>query len=369
MTGGNQLVTVTLRNPLDKSQTHDYYIRPFDNVLAQDWLKALEDIVDRNLMLEKNFCFLGFPNTARNLEYLCNELNQHSLTINQFFGGHYQIDTVYTPKLVVDQDHGPNHEVFNTLHNHFERLQGTVENLSNYYRSANDQTKFAIRQLNNICHELESLILSQRKLIRDPNWVRPSQITTWLTAPRYNLTDQHRGLFLSNGYQRHFGTVYMHWCQIGKTYFEVWRDESAPELTDTVCEAITNLQYYSGEFDIEWGRTTDNSVEWWRQSMQPFYQWLDQQGVDINNTDFSLGHLPIGEVLLKESFGTDDPERIWNLLSQHLDIYAVEVNGRRAVYDYVWSDKDYQQMQIDMLRPGYRYQSRIKNELAEKSLS
>jgi len=358
MNGGNQLIKVTLRNPLNKSQRLSYYIKPLDNQLARDWVRALEQIVDQNLMLEKNFCFLGFPHTLRSLEYLCNCLNQSVVQINDFFGGHYQITEAYTPESCVAEDLGPNHETLNTLHNHFERLQGTVENLSTFYRSANDPTKFAIRQLNNICHELESLILSQRKLRLDPDWVRPSQITTWLNAPRYTLTDEHRRGFLDNGYQRNFGTVYMHWCQIGKTYFEVWRDEHAPKLTDTVCEAITHLQYYSGEFDIEWGRTVDNHEQWWHEDIAPFYQWLEDNGLDKNNTELSLGHLPVGQVLLKESFGTEDWAEIWPMLEQHLDIYSVEVNGHKAIYNYVWSDSDYDQIQIDMLRPGYKYSSR-----------
>jgi hypothetical protein len=318
----------------------------------------LENIIDQNLMLEKNFCFLGFPSTSRSLEYLCDRLNQYVIQINNFFGGHYQITEIYTPELCVAEDLGPNHETLNTLHNHFERLQGTVENLSTFYRSANDQTKFAIRQLNNICHELESLILCRRKLRLVPIWIRPSQITKWLNATRHALTDEHRQGFLTNGYQRTFGTVYMHWCQIGKTYFEVWRDEHAPELTDTVCEAITHLQYYSGEFDIEWGRTVDNQEQWWLDEMAPFYQWLEDNGLDKNNTALSLGHLPIGQVLLKESFGTEDWNTIWQLLEQHLDIYSIEVNGRIATYDYVWSDGNYDQLQIDMLRPGYTHSSR-----------
>jgi hypothetical protein len=358
MNGGNQLIKVTLRNPLKKSQQLSYYIQPLDNQLAKDWVRALETVIDQNLMLEKNFCFLGFPHTARTVEYLCNQLNQYVGQINDFFGGHYHIADVYTPELCIADDLGPDHAVLNTLHNHFEQLQGTVENLSAFYRSANDPTKFAIRQLNNICHELESLILSQRKLQRDPAWVRPSQITTWLNAPRYALTDRHRQGFVDNGYQRNFGTVYMHWCQIGKTYFEVWRDEHAPELTDTVCEAITHLQYYSGEFDIEWGRTVDNREQWWLEEIAPFYQWLESNGLDKNNTALSLGHLPIGQVLLKESFGTENWEEIWPMLEQHLDIYSVEVNGHKATYDYVWSDSEYNQLQIDMLRPGYKHSSR-----------
>lgn len=358
MSGGKPLVKVTLRNPLDKDDQLSYYIEPADHQLAQDWIIALENLLRRDLMLEKNFCFLGFPHSARNLDYLCSTLNKHIQCINDFFGGHYCITESYTPDTVVAIDLGPNHETLNLLHNHFERLQGTVNNLSTFYRSANDQTKFAIRQLNNICHELESLILSQRKLQRDPEWVRPSQITTWLNAPRHQLTDQHRDGFRLNGYQRHFGTVYMHWCQIGKTYFEVWRDEGAPKLTDTVCEAITHLQYYSGEFDIEWGRTVDHNQDWWNKNMQPFYDWIISQGLDANDTRLSLGHLPIGKVLLESSFGTDDPYQIWQMLGAHLDIYSIEVNGYQAVYDYVWSDSNYDQLQIDMLKPGYAYSSR-----------
>ena len=122
----------------------------------------------------------------------------------------------------------------NVLHNHFERLQNTVENPSPYYQVADYETKYAIRQLNNLCHEIESLILSQRKQYAEPEWVRPSQITTYFGVKRYPLTDEHRQGFLTNGYNRQFGGVYMHWTQIGKTLFEVFRDEGAPELTDAV---------------------------------------------------------------------------------------------------------------------------------------
>lgn len=362
--GGIQLIKVTLRNPLCKEDLLTYYISPFTNALAQDWVIALEKIIDNKLLLEKNFCFLGFPNTARSVEYLCDQLNSHVKRINQYFGGHYTIEEYFDPTQIVADDLGPNHTLLNTLHNHFERLQGTVENLSEYYRSANDQCKFSIRQLNNICHELESLILSRRKQIKDPLWIRPSQITTWLTAPRYDLKDEHRLGFLTNGYARDFGTVYMHWCQIGKTYFEVWRDENAPKLTSTICEAITPLKYYSGEFDIEWGRSVNYSMSWWQKELEPFYSWLRDENIDVLDTKNSLGHLPVGTVLLEKSFGTTDPDKIWNILEHHLDIYSVEVNGKTAVYDYVWSDSDYEDLQIKMLKPGYRYQSRTSNEMA-----
>ena len=98
----------------------------------------------------------------------------------------------------------PKQHTLNRLHNYFEQLQGTVWNLSPYYKLADYETKYAIRQLNNICHEIEGLILSQRKLNVMPEWVRPSQITTFLHASRHELKDEHRDLFVQNGYNRYY---------------------------------------------------------------------------------------------------------------------------------------------------------------------
>ena len=353
--GGAKLIKVTLRNPLDKADLLDYYIVPYDHQLAKDWVVALKEILQTNLLLEKNVCFLGFPNTARSLEYLCAQLNYHVDIINSNLGERYHINERYTPKYLVDNNLGPNHFAFNSLHNHFERLQGTVDNLSEYYLIANAETKYAIRQLNNICHELESLILSRRKQQQSPEWVRPSQITTWLTANRYALKDEHRQLFVQNGYDRRFGEVYMHWAQIGKTYYEVFRDEESPTLNNTVCEAITSLMFYSGEFDIEWARSvTYADRDWWREEMDKFYAWLDYNGIDKNDPKNSLGYLPIGYVDLERSFGTTDVDNIWKQLETHLDIYKVEVDGVCAIYEDVWSDEDFIAKQIAKLQPGYQ---------------
>jgi hypothetical protein len=359
MSGGLPSIKVVLRNPLNYSDQIDYTIVPHDNELARDWIPALKRLLQSNNLLEKNYCFMGFPKTARDLAYLCDQLNEHITIINNFFDD-YQINEKFNPSYLVLTDLGPNHEYLNQLHNHFEILQGTVNNLSEYYRRADYETKYAIRQLNNICHELENLILSQRKLKTLPYWVRPSQITTFLNAPRHSLTDEHRKLFTVNGYDRVLGGVYMHWTQIGKTLFEVWRDENAPVLTDTVCEAITHLQYYSGEFDIEWGNDVvyDGPHPWHTMEIDQFATWLNKNDMDIRDPKLSCGYLPLAQVDLVGSFGTTNSETIWDILSMHLDIYKIEVDGVSGTFDYSWVDTDYKQMQIDMMKPGYDYSSR-----------
>jgi hypothetical protein len=362
MSGGIPSVKVVLRNPLNYKDQIDYTICPHDNLLAKDWITALKELLQNKNLLEKNYCFLGFPKTARTVEYLCNQLNQSVATINSFFND-YQIDDVYTPDNVVTVDYapnGPNHDVLNKLHNHFENLQGTVWSLSDYYKRADYETKYAIRQLNNICHELETLILSRRKFVTYPQWVRPSQITTFINACRYNLKSEHRELFAVNGYDRVLGGVYMHWTQIGKTFFEVFRDEAAPDLTNTVCDAITELKYYSGEFDVEWGNDIvygNTETPWHTQEQDLFRTWLASNGKDHRDPSLSCGYLPIGQVDLQASFGTLHYNKIWEILSDHLDVYKIEVDGVCNIFDYSWADKGYKQMQIDMLKPGYDYSS------------
>jgi hypothetical protein len=313
---------------------------------------------------------MGFPNTARDLPYLIDQLAQAIDTINAS-GLNYQIEESYTIDTVTTQRVGKaiapdqlaiavNHETMNALHNHFERLQGTVWNLSDYYLRADYQTKWAIRQLNNICHEIENLVLSLRKQATAPEWIRPSQITTFLQAQRYDLRDIHRQGFVTNGYDRVLGGVYMHWTQIGKTLFEVFRDEDAPELTDTVCEAITELKYYSGEFDIEWGNdvTYPGCHPWHDQEQDAFRAWLATNGRDWQDPSLSLGYLPIGQVDLMGSFGTTNYQSIWKQLGSHLDIYKIEIDGVTGTFDYCWTDADYKQQQIDQMRPGYDYHTR-----------
>lgn len=329
---------------------------------------------------------MGFPKTARTLEYLCEQLNASVETINRFdFTQHgledYVIEEWFHPNTVRFPDTytvenstvaddkpdrrwhiglQPKHSTLNSLHNHFERLQGTVDNLSPYYRAADYETKYAIRELNTICHEMESLIISQRKARVQPDWVRPSQITTFLHAQRYSLLDEHRRGFVTNGYDRRFGHVYMHWAQIGKTLFEVWRDEGAPKLDSTVCEAITELEYYSGEFDIEWGKDVAlaSGYTWHDKEQEEFKQWLITNNLDPKNPKLSLGYLPIGHVDLEQSFGTTDMLTIHDQLGVYLDIFSIEVDGIKNTFDYSWADDNYKQQQIAMMRPGYDYSSR-----------
>jgi hypothetical protein len=97
---------------------------------------------------------------------------------------------------------------------------------------------------------------------------------------------------------------------------------------------------------------------WHTEQLNGFYEWLAKNNKDRNDPNLSLGYLPLGQIDLDKSFGNNYPENVWAILKNHLDIYKIEIGDVSKTYDFVWSDTNYKQMQIDMMRPGYDYSSR-----------
>jgi hypothetical protein len=357
-------IEIVLRNPEKKEDTFSYFIDVECTDFNIRWIDALKHNLKNNFHLEKNYCWMGFADSPRDADYLCQKINEAIFQINCFnlqneWTVHglspYPIDDHFSRDKIIVDDLKLNHGAMNRLHRYFEELQGTVGELSPYYRLADHETKWAIRQLNDLCHELESWVLSNRKKHTAPEWQRPSQITTFLNAPRYNLQQKDYELFLKNRYDRVIGGVYLHWAQIGKTHLEVFRDEQGKDIDSVTCSAITCLQYYSGEFDVEWGRdVVDNGTHKWHSKEQyEFREWLKRNNINYDDPKLSFGYIKLGQVNLHKSFGTLDFQEILSKLSSHLDIYKIIADGVCGTFDYVWSDHNYKQMQIDFLRPGY----------------
>jgi hypothetical protein len=354
-----------------------YYIETYDTPLGRRWIEALNDNIKQKRVLEKNFCFLGFADSKRDLPHLVRELNKSVEQINSFtFNPPYEKihpfvadDFQYSKNLPIGKDDDGKHKGLqlkhdscNLLHRYFEELQGTAWDISKYYKQANIKTKYAIRQLNNICHEIESWVLSYRKSVIDPDWIRPSQITTFLNAPRTELHEEDFELFKQNRYDRELGGVYLHWSQVGKTLFEVFRDEHAPKMTDTLCSEINHQKYYSGEFDIEWGQTiTEDTNEFKKQEMDEYRAWLKENNYDWEDPKLSLGYIKIGQVDLQRTFGSSATfKEIYETMSKNLNISNIKTMSNRAIeceYPYTLDSDDWQQIQMESLRQGYESRS------------
>ena len=176
------------------NQELSVYIDVEDNSLSHKWLAALNQLIQNQNHLEKNYCWLGWAQSARNPEYICTQINRSIHAVNSAGLG-YVIKDFFTPANTINADLDIDHAHMNQLHRYFEDLQGVAGAMSSYYTAANDTARWHIRQLNLLCHELESLVLSIRKLKEAPKWQRPSQLMCWLAAPRFELTVEDYELF------------------------------------------------------------------------------------------------------------------------------------------------------------------------------
>ena len=325
------------------------YIDVADNSLSHKWLGALNDILRTGLHLEKNYCWLGWTESARTAEYLCVQINRSIQAINSS-NLDYRIRDFFSPGTVIQSNLDINHDRMNQLHRYFEDLQGTAGAMSSHYEAADAVTRWHIRQLNLLCHELESLVLSMRKVVQAPEWRRPSQLMCWLNAPRYALEAADLELFGIETINRKMGGVYVGVNKaVGKHHWEVFQDEGRDSrVAELQTTGLRTQSQAAGDFDIEWARDP-GAYHWQQQQLVQFREWLARNGFDPEDPSLTIGHPQIGQVDLERSFGTQCYDQIWRQLSTKLDVYQIRTSDCTAIYDYHWSDADYDQQQIRAL--------------------
>lgn len=343
------LDTVQMDLKSTDNQVLSVYIDVEDNSLSRKWLAALNQLLLNQNHLEKNYCWLGWAKSARDPEYICTQINRSIHAVNSAGLG-YVIQDFFTPANTIDADLGINHEHLNQLHRYFEDLQGVSGALSPYYTAADDTTRWHIRQLNLLCHELESLVLSIRKLKTAPKWQRPSQLMCWLQAPRFELDPEDYELFGIETINRSLGGVYVGVNKaVGKHHWEVFTDEGRDSrVGELVTSTLRSQTQAAGDFDIEWA-IDPGAFPWQIASLKEFRTWLINNNFDPEDKSLTIGHPKVAQVDLVRSFGTTDYQDIWAQIYQHQDVYRISTSMAQATYEYRWSDPDYDLQQIRKL--------------------
>ena len=326
------------------------YIDVEDNTLSRKWLAALNSVIAQGLHLEKNYCFLGWAESARSGEYLIAAINSSVAAINAS-GLDYTIDHRFTLESSVNDRGGVNHAEFNLLHRYFEDLQGTHTSPSGLYSAADAATRWHIRQLNLLCHEFESWQLSYRKLHTAPEWQRPSQLMCWLNAPRFELEPADLDLFGIDTINRSLGGVYVGVNKaVGKHHWEVFCDEGGDSrISELTTTTLASQTLACADFDIEWANNP-GAYEFQQARLRDFCAWLITNGFDPEDRSLTIGHPRVAQVDLPRSFGTEDYRTIWSQLNSRLNVTAIRTSSHTAEYPYRWSDADYAELQIKELK-------------------
>lgn len=341
-------IEIDLRNSVGNTVT--VYIDVADNSLSRKWTLALKQLVQNNYHLEKNYCWFGWTKSDRNAEYICTQINRSIQAINASNLG-YHINDHFSPGTTILPNLDIDHKRMNWLHRYFEDLQGVSGKMSSYYQAADAETRWHIRQLNLLCHEYESLVLSMRKQVQAPEWQRPSQLMCWLQAPRFELEPSDYELFGIDTINRSLGGVYLGVNKaVGKHHWEVFNDEGRDSrVGELVSTSLRSQTEAAGDFDIEWARDP-STFEFQIKTLKAFRQWLVDNNFDPEDKSLTIGHPKVGQVDLERSFGTTDYQQIWAVLSEHLDVYKIRVDGAEATYNYTWADADFMHRQVAVIQ-------------------
>lgn len=128
-------------------------------------------------------------------------------------------------------------DCLNYLHSIFEHYHGLLDQQnSDYWLRAPDQVKKALAELNLAVHRCESVSAG----------TSPRFVCTWYGMPK----TQRLSLELQDQYttsQVEFGTVYLNYCEIGKTAEDLANDNDKYIGDDAFCP----FDHYSADFNVQ----------------------------------------------------------------------------------------------------------------------
>ena len=354
---------IVLRNK--DNEQHSIWFNVFNTSLSRKWYDALHHILKKEDHLEKNYLWHGWADGERDGAYICSQINRAFDVINNsdldyHINDYFDIDDILIDNKDWD-DYPFDHDRLNKLHLYFEDLQGTTQNLSHHYIKADHTTKWHIRQLNNLCHEFESWALSYRKKKYSPEWQRPSLLFCFLQSAKFELTENDMTSFGIDALCKDFGGVYLGVNKaVGKHHFEVFKDEHGAGIDELTTTTMRGQTLASGDFDIDLAKT-DRHEPWRVEENKKFRQWLIDNGFDPEDKTLTIGHPKVGQINMQRSFDAiNDEQKVWDCFYRYPDIYQIKTSKASCTFDYHWSDADYEQKQIEILRPGYIYTEQNK---------
>lgn len=193
---------------------------------------------------------------------LVTELNHHIDIINSY------------DNIISNLSENPTQQELNHLHKFFEDLRGSVTEGTLWFNNAPERIKNSVERFNVLIHKLESELRTKN---------HPTVVVTFKNRPIINLTDDDMKHFT---FRWTHGTVYINYCQVGKTVLDVFKDN------DGIAKGIRPQQNYSADFMVKFGPT----IPYWKYSLRKTYlhAWLKLQPFKFRN--LNLGMIPVADL-------------------------------------------------------------------------
>jgi hypothetical protein len=187
------------------------------------------------------------------------------------------IDIINQYEFIIDKkvSSTSDQRILNCLHKFFEDARGEISAGTEWFNSAPPAVKDAVEQFNVLIHKLESEMRTKGK--------HPTVVVTFKDRPRFELSEEDCKHFT---YRWTSGTVYINYCQVGKTVLDVFKDH------DEVAGAIRPQTHYSADFMIKFGPTTPSCMYYFRSLLLKV--WLRKKNFSFKN--LNLGMIPVADL-------------------------------------------------------------------------
>ncbi len=147
------------------------------------------------------------------------------------------IGTINLWEPIIHREFEYTQDCLNYLHNIFERYHGLLnQQTSDYWQRAPVPVRQALAELNLAVHRCESVAAG----------ARPRFVCTWYGMPKIHRLDSALQSVYGS-WEIKFGTVYLNYCEIGKTAEDLAHDNDK-YIAD---EAFKPFSYYSADFNVQ----------------------------------------------------------------------------------------------------------------------
>jgi hypothetical protein len=146
------------------------------------------------------------------------------------------IDAINAHQVIINRPFEYTQDCLNYLHNIFERYHGLLDQQnSDYWNNAPESVRKALAELNLAVHRCESVAAG----------AQPRFVCTWFGMPKvHRLASDLQGMY--GDWRIKFGTVYLNYCEIGKTVEDLAHDNDKYIGDD----AFRPFSHYSADFNV-----------------------------------------------------------------------------------------------------------------------
>lgn len=185
----------------------------------------------RERMQHKDAWTLDHPDRFYGFDTLDQERARAELFINRC------IETINSHRLLITRPFEWTQDCLNYLHNIFEIHHGLLDQqTSEYWQTADDAARRAIGELNIAVHRCETAMRTINKRF----------VCTWYGMPKtHRLSEELQSTY--GTWQIEFGTVYLNYCEIGKTAEDLEHDRDEYIADD----AFRPFSHYSADFNVQ----------------------------------------------------------------------------------------------------------------------